>query len=417
MKVYTASEFTRSISTRQGVCAFSELVAMNRILEKVIRDGDDALNAFARDFNEGAVQAYSREALEPFWKGLGPEIKRSLLYSIENLKRGHSFEASSSLIINRQRGDVEISGRILPIERVGIYVPNGLAPLPSTILMGAIPAKIAGTSFVLASFAAGIDGPNPLLMGAAFAAGVDQVVTVGGPQAIMALAVGTTTVPKVDLIVGPGGQRVTAAKALVSALGLVGIDMLAGPSEVCIIADGSTPVVWTAADLLSQMEHGVSSSAYLITDRPELIQEVRSSVVDLLQEHNFNASMSQLIAVLVTDEREAMAMANLLAPEHLLIQTRDPEVSLSRLQSAGSVFLGPYSAEAFGDYSSGTNHVLPTSGQARIRGGLSVNDFQKRVSVQRVSSQGAKELAPHVELLAREEGLSAHRFASVVRRS
>jgi histidinol dehydrogenase len=282
--------------------------------------------------------------------------------------------------------------------------------------MGAIPAKIAGVANLVASFAAGIDGPNPLLMGTAFAAGVDQVVTVGGPQAVIALAVGTQTVPKVDLIVGPGGQRVTVAKALVSALGLVGIDMLAGPSEVCIIVDGSTPVMWTAADLLSQMEHGGSSSAYLICDRLDLINEARLSVENLLREHKFNASMSQLIGVLVKDEVEAMAIVNLLAPEHLLIQTRDPEISLARLQSAGSVFLGPYSAEAFGDYASGTNHVLPTSGQARTRGGLSVNDFQKRISVQKVSAEGAKELAPHVELLAGEEGLYAHRLASIVRR-
>lgn len=415
MKIFYADESKSYLSEASEPCTITELIAANRVLEKVRRDGDSALNVLARDFGEGKVESFSETDLRPYWERLPLATRKALQVSVDNVRRTHETElaVSEKVILNP---DVQISKKIIPLSKVGVYVPNGVAPLPSSLIMGTTPAKVAGVKQIVAAFAGGMSGPNPILMGAAFAAGVNQVVTVGGAQAIAALAVGTQTVPKVDFICGPGGRRVTAAKALVSALGLAGIDMLAGPSEVCIISDGSVPLLWTAADLLSQLEHGTTSLGYLIVTSEEMALEVDSILRRLILEKNFSASSEQVRAIIVKDSLEAIEVANSLAPEHLLIQTENADLLAGFVVSAGSIFLGGYSSESLGDYASGTNHILPTSGQARVRGGLSVFDFLKRISVQKVSARGAELLAPTVELLAGQENLRAHEFASAVRR-
>lgn len=416
MKIYNADRSKDYLREQESACRFSDLVEANRLLEKVKRDGDNALNALARDFNEGKIERYSFGELKTYWDRLPLSTQNALRISLDNIYRFHTAEMgfTEKSIVNP---DIQISKKIIPISKVGVYVPNGVAPLPSSLLMGVTPAKVAGVEEIVATFASGLQGPNPILMGAAFVSGVNQVVTVGGAQAICSLAIGTETVPKVDFICGPGGRRVTAAKALVSALGLVGIDMLAGPSEVCIVCDGSVPLLWTAADLLSQLEHGPTSLGYLIVTSEELARDVDAIIKSLILEKKFNASSDQVRAIIVSDYLEAMEVANSLAPEHLLIQTENADLLSGLVLAAGSVFLGGYSSEVLGDYASGTNHILPTSGQARVRGGLSVFDFQKRISVQKVSVRGAEELGPIVELLASQENLRAHEFASAVRRS
>lgn len=416
MKTYYADSPISFLQEKSNACSIFDLNESNRLLEKVVRDGDDALNALANDFREGRVQRFSSTELKPFWEKLPTSTKNALQVSIDNVTRYHKAE----LIFEENKiasSGIDIKRKLIPISSVGVYVPNGVSPLPSSLIMGTVPAKVAGAGKITASFASGIEDVNPLLMGAAYKAGVDEVVTVGGAQAIMALAVGTTTVPKVDFICGPGGKRVTSAKALVSALGLVGIDMLAGPSEVCIICDGSVPLVWTAADLLSQLEHGNTSRGYLIVTDEKLAIAINTIVNDLILEKKFHASSDQVIAVIVKDYFQAVDVANELAPEHLLIQTSNADYLYQFVISAGSIFLGGFSSEVLGDYASGSNHILPTSGQARIRGGLSVYDFLKRICVQKVSAKGAEQLAPYVELLARCENLLAHEFASAVRRT
>lgn len=415
MRILNSSKIDQVLNQRNEVCNFASLTEANRVLEKVKRDGDMALRSLAQSFNEGEVQIFSRGELKLFWDGLPFNVRQAIEVSIANVKKYHSSE-NPKQSFSRNQSPINLYQKLVPISSVGVYVPNGLAPLPSSLIMGAVPARVAGVPEVIATFASGLNGPSPLLMGAAFAAEVDRVVTVGGPQAIAALALGTEIVPKVDFICGPGGQRVTATKALVSAMGLVGIDMLAGPSEVCIISDGTVPLRWTAADLLSQLEHGPSSIGYLLVTNEPLARKIGDIVKELIVQKNINASLDQVQVILVKDLWEAVDVANLLAPEHLLLQTENAEELLNYVISAGSVFLGGNSSEVYGDYASGSNHILPTSGQARIRGGLSVLDFLKTISVQNISSEAVQELGPIVELLAAQEGLKGHAYASEVRR-
>lgn len=415
MKILFSDQMTSFMSDRQNFCSFADLCDAQKVLEKVRLEGDRALDIYSKNFAEGRVSRFSKSELRPAWNKLPLSLQEAIKLSIDNVARFHKAELAFS-DNTFSDSEIQLSKLMIPLSRVGVYVPNGVAPLPSSLIMGATPARVAGVDEIVAAFASDKDGPNPLLLGAAYAAGVDQVVTVGGPQAIAALALGTNIVPKVDFICGPGGKRVTAAKALVSALGLVGIDMLAGPSEVCILNDGSVPFLWTAADLLSQLEHGESSRGYLIVKSEKDALEIDSILRDLIFEKKFNASSDQVTAFVVQNNREGINVANTLAPEHLLLQVEAPEELLPFIKAAGSVFLGGFSSEVLGDYASGTNHILPTSGQAKVRGGLSVFDFIKRVSVQKISSKGAEALGPYVELLAAQEKLRAHEFASAVRR-
>jgi len=303
---------------------------------------------------------------------------------------------------------------VTPLERVGVYVPGGKAAYPSTVLMNVIPAKVAGVGeIVMAS-------PNaePMVLAAAALAGVDRVLAIGGAQAVAALAYGTASVPRVDKIVGPGNAYVAAAKRQV--FGQVGIDMIAGPSEILVIGDGSTPADWVAMDLFSQAEHDEVAQSILLSPSKEYLDAVEASIGRLLptlpRRDVIEASLGARGALILTRSlEEACALADRIAPEHLELAVDDPEALLPKLRHAGAIFLGRWSSEAIGDYCAGPNHVLPTSGTARFSSPLGVYDFQKRTSIISVSQSGAATLGGLAATLAEGEGLSAHARSAQMR--
>jgi histidinol dehydrogenase len=303
---------------------------------------------------------------------------------------------------------------VSPLERVGLYVPGGKAAYPSSVLMNAVPAKVAGVrELIMAS-----PNPNPLVLAAAALAGVDRVLGIGGAQAIAALAYGTKSIPRVDKIVGPGNAYVAEAKRQV--FGEVGIDMVAGPSEILVIADGSAPADWVAMDLFSQAEHDESAQAILLSPDERYLDTVAASIGKLIEEMPrkavIRASLKGRGALILTrDLEEACAVANRIAPEHLELMVENPEAWLAKLTRAGAVFLGQWTSEALGDYCAGPNHVLPTAGTARFSSPLGVYDFQKRTSVIGVSRAGAQKLGKIAAVLADGEGLSAHQRAAEMR--
>jgi histidinol dehydrogenase len=303
---------------------------------------------------------------------------------------------------------------VTPLARVGLYVPGGKAAYPSSVLMNAVPAKVAGVGeIVMVS-----PNPNPLVLAAAALAGVDRVIGIGGAQAISALAYGTKSIPRVDKIVGPGNAYVAEAKRQV--FGEVGIDMVAGPSEILVIGDGSVSADWVAMDLFSQAEHDESAQAILLSPSTQYLDAVEQSIARLIDEMPrkkvITASLKNRGAlVLVRDLEEACAVANRIAPEHLELAVQDPEKYASTLKSVGAIFLGPWSSEALGDYCAGPNHVLPTAGTARFSSPLGVYDFQKRTSIIAVSKAGASTLGRIAGILADGEGLPAHARAAEMR--
>jgi histidinol dehydrogenase len=304
--------------------------------------------------------------------------------------------------------------QVSALERVGLYVPGGKAAYPSSVLMNAVPAKVAGVRELIMTS----PNPNPLVLAAAALAGVDRVIGIGGAQAIAALAYGTKSIPRVDKIVGPGNAYVAEAKRQV--FGEVGIDMVAGPSEILVIADGSANPDWVAMDLFSQAEHDESAQAILLSPKETYLNAVASSIVKLLGEMPrrkvIEASLKSRGALILTrDLDEACAVANRIAPEHLELVVEDPEAWLPKLTRAGAVFLGAWSSEAIGDYCAGPNHVLPTAGTARFSSPLGVYDFQKRTSVIAVSRVAAVKLGRVAVILAEGEGLSAHARAAQMR--
>jgi histidinol dehydrogenase len=304
--------------------------------------------------------------------------------------------------------------QVSPLERVGLYVPGGKAAYPSSVLMNAVPAKVAGVrELVMAS-----PNPNPLVLAAAALAGVDRVLGIGGAQAIAALAYGTKSIARVDKIVGPGNAYVAEAKRQV--FGEVGIDMVAGPSEILVIADGSAPADWVAMDLFSQAEHDESAQAILLSPNATYLDAVAAAIqrliVEMPRRQVIAASLQGRGALILTrDLEEACAVANRIAPEHLELMVENPEAWLPKLTRAGAVFLGQWTSEALGDYCAGPNHVLPTAGTARFSSPLGVYDFQKRASVIAVSKESAIKLGRIAATLAEGEGLTAHRRAAEMR--
>jgi len=300
---------------------------------------------------------------------------------------------------------------VTPLERVGIYVPGGKAAYPSSVLMNAIPAKVAGVDELVMVCPTPDGARNPLVLAAAALGGVDRMFAVGGAQAVAALAYGTASVPRVDKIVGPGNAYVAAAKRQV--FGQVGIDMIAGPSEILVIGDGSTPPEWVALDLFSQAEHDESAQAILVSPSATYLDAVEAAMARLLPTLSRRAVIAASLAargalIETRDLEQACAIANRIAPEHLELSVADPQAWLPKLRNAGAIFLGRYSSEAIGDYCAGPNHVLPTAGTARFSSPLGVYDFQKRSSVIEVSRAGAGALGPLAATLARGEGFDAH---------
>lgn len=385
---------------------------VREIIDTVIAKGDSALRDYSEKFDGVKLTELkvSDDALTAAYNSLEPALKEALEVAKRNIEAFHKRQIDQSFIDLDTPGIVR-GQKVTPLKRVGIYVPGGTAAYPSTILMCALPAKIAGVKEVIMVTPPQKDGIAPIVLGAAKLAGVDAVYQVGGAQAVGALAYGTETIPKVDKIVGPGNIYVATAKRQV--FGQVSIDMIAGPSEIGILADETANPVHLAADLLSQAEHDKRARAILITDSEVLANAVSAEVARQLE-----ALPRKEIAEVAIEERSFIAimdsvtdmftLMNEVAPEHLEIQLANASDYLSLVENAGSVFLGSYTAEPLGDYMGGPNHVLPTSGTARFSSPLGVYDFVKRTAFMQFSKERLAELAPHIATLARTEGLEGH---------
>jgi histidinol dehydrogenase len=388
------------------------------ILAEVRVRGDAAVLEYAKRFDRATARSVAeleikKEQLESALTSIPRMQADALRLAARRIRIFHEKQLQKSWDYTDEQG-TRLGQRVTPLARVGLYVPGGKASYPSSVLMNALPAKVAGVpELVMVS-----PNPNTLVLAAAALAGVDRVVALGGAQAVAALAYGTQSVPRVDKIVGPGNAYVAEAKRQV--FGQVGIDMLAGPSEILVICDGSTPADWVAMDLFSQAEHDESAQAILLCPRESFLDEVARSLQRLLPEmprkEVIAASLEARGALVLTrDLKEACALANRIAPEHLELSVEDPEAWLPRLANAGAIFLGRWSSEAVGDYCAGPNHVLPTAGTARFSSPLGVYDFQKRTSVIGVSQRSADELGRIASTLAEGEGLSAHARAARMR--
>jgi histidinol dehydrogenase len=383
------------------------------ILADVRARGDAALLEYTERFDRIKVSAV-RELEQSLSKTSVPGAQgQALRTAHQRIKAFHERQLQSSWQYTEADG-TRLGQRVTPLERVGLYVPGGKAAYPSSVLMNAVPAKVAGVrELVMVS-----PNPNELVLAAAALAGVDRVIGIGGAQAVAALAYGTESVPRVDKIVGPGNVYVAEAKRQV--FGQVGIDMVAGPSEILVISDGRTPADWVAMDLFSQAEHDESAQAILLSPDKRHLDAVEASIRKLLGEmprrQTIEASLQARGALIETrDLEEACALANRIAPEHLELSVEDAEAWLPLLANAGAIFLGRWSSEAIGDYCAGPNHVLPTSGTARFSSPLGVYDFQKRSSLIEVSQAGAKALGKTSAVLAKGEGLEAHARSAEMR--
>jgi len=398
------------------------VAVVTEILEAVRRRGDEALLACTRRFDRLEVAharelELPRERLEAALAGLDRELRRALELSAERIRAFHEREVARSWSYTEPDG-TELGQRVTPLDRAGLYVPGGQAAYPSSVLMNAIPAKVAGVGEVVMVVPAPGGELNELVLAAAAVAGVDRVFTIGGAQAVAALAYGTETVPAVDKIVGPGNIYVATAKRMV--FGVVGIDMIAGPSEVLVVADGSADPAWVAVDLFAQAEHDERAQALLLCPEAGYLDLVQREMERLLPEMERREVIRRSLEgrgalIRVRDLEEAAEVANRIAPEHLELSLRDPDPVLARIRHAGAIFVGHHSAEALGDYCAGPNHVLPTSRTARFSSPLGVYDFQKRSSILRCSPQGASALGRTAALLARGEGLTAHARSAELR--
>jgi histidinol dehydrogenase len=385
------------------------------IVATVRRDGDAALRAYTERFDGVKVDslAVSAEEFASARRSLAAADIAALERAIQNVRTFHEAQMPAALSIETMAG-VRCERVIRPIGAVGLYVPAGVAPLPSAVIMAAVPAQIAGCPRRVLCSAPGRDGrANAAVLAAAQMCDIETVFKVGGAQAIAALAYGTESIPKVDKIFGPGSARVTAAKQLVASDPEgAACDLPAGPSEVMVVADEAASAELVASDLLAQAEHDTQSQAILVTPSRKLAEAVVAAVTDQMRSLSRRAILEKSLAasrcIVVSDLATALQVANEYAAEHLILQVREPRQWLAQVQSAGSIFLGAWSPEPMGDYCSGTNHVLPTYGYARAYSGLSVLDFVKRITVQELTPAGLRALGPTAVRLAQLEGLDAH---------
>lgn len=390
------------------------------ILRAVRERGDAALLEYTRRF-DGAVDASTLEIPPDRIAAAARLIDAGVLAALRNaahrIRAFHERQVQQSWTFDDGAGS-ELGQRTTPLDRVGVYVPGARAAYPSTVLMNVIPARIAGVGQIIMVVPAPNGELNPAVLAAASIAGVDRVFRIGGAQAIAALAFGTETIPSVDKIVGPGNRWVAAAKRQV--FGIVGIDMIAGPSEVVVISDGSTDPDWVAADLLAQAEHDEDARAILVCTSAAYLERVQAAMDRLLPRLPRASIIRSSLArngafILVGDLAAAAAVANRLAPEHLGLAVAEPEALLDSIRHAGAIFVGSFAAEVLGDYCAGPNHVLPTGRAARFSSPLGVHDFQKRSSILRCSAEGAANLAQTASVLAVAEGLTAHAEAAALR--
>jgi histidinol dehydrogenase len=393
------------------------------ILRNVRERGDAALREYTERFDHASPESLivtpeeMQEALETV-RSADPEFMAVLEKAAANIRRFHSRQVRNSFIINDEPGIV-MGQKVIPVDRAGLYVPGGTATYPSTVLMDVIPAKIAGVKEVILTTPPGRDGKiNPAILAAASVAGADRIVKAGGAQAIAALAFGTESVPRVDKIVGPGNAYVAEAKRQV--YGMVAIDMIAGPSEILVAADGKSNPVWLAADLLSQAEHDKVASAVLVTDSMELAEKVRDELerqIPLLERSEIaRESIDRNGKIIVAENlRTVIDIANEIAPEHLELCVDNPFDLLDSIRHAGSIFLGRHCPEALGDYLAGPNHTLPTQGTARFSSPLSVDDFVKKTQYTYYTREALARVAEDVAVFARKEGLTGHARSATIR--
>ncbi|MDK7357147.1 MULTISPECIES: histidinol dehydrogenase [Veillonella] len=422
MKIYKESLDTMLSIVRQYTQQTTDMEIERRvydIIENVRANGDAALREYSEKFDGVKLDDFKvdQSIIDAAWDNLPEDLKHALLVAKKNITEFHSREIEQGFVDMDTPG-ITRGQKVTPLARVGLYVPGGTAAYPSTIMMTALPAKIAGVKEIIMVTPPQKDGINPAVLGAAKLAGVDAVYQVGGAQGVAALAYGTEQIPKVDKIVGPGNIYVATAKRQV--FGQVDIDMIAGPSEIGVIADESANPVHLAADLLSQAEHDPRARAIMVTNSEKLAQlvsdEVERQLSQLPRESIARPAIENNSYIAVMDSVEDMfTVMNEVAPEHLEIQLPDPMEYMSMVENAGSVFLGRYASEPLGDYVGGTNHVLPTSGTAKFSSPLGVYDFVKRISFTQFSRERLQEVAKDITTLARTEGLEAHARAIEVR--
>ena len=403
----------------RGTAATDVSGIVRDIIDNVKANGDKALYEYCEKFDKAKLSSLevTNEEIDEAFSTVEPQFIEILKQAAENIRAFHKQQVRQSFILN---GDGYVTGqKITPIEKVGLYVPGGTAAYPSTVLMDSIPAKIAGCEEICITTPPSADGKvNPAILAAAKIAGVDRIFKIGGAQAVAALAYGTETVPKVDKIVGPGNAFVAEAKRQV--FGLVSIDMIAGPSEILVIADGKSNPKFVAADLLSQAEHDKMASAVLVTDSAELAEKVSAELerqIPLLPRAEIaRISIDNNGKIIVADNLfDVIDVANEIAPEHLELSVDNPFDYLDKIKNAGSIFMGRYCPEALGDYFAGPNHTLPTSGTARFSSPLSVDDFVKKSQYTYYTEDALKKSAESVAFFAEKEGLSAHARSVTVR--
>jgi histidinol dehydrogenase len=396
------------------------LESVQQILNAVKEHGDEAVRSFSKKFDRVELDSFlvSKTEITAAENKLSIEVRNAIRQAGLNIEKFHRSQLSSSEVIETMPG-IRCWRKNIGIEKVGLYIPGGTAPLFSTVLMLGIPAKLAGCKEIILCTPANEEGElHPAILFSAQLVGVDKIYKIGGAQAIAAMAYGTETVGAVYKIFGPGNQYVTGAKQLVQMQG-VAIDMPAGPSEVCVLADETADPSFVAADLLSQAEHGVDSQVLLVSNSEDIVKkvqkELKMQLEQLSRKEITEKALANSKAIIVKNTEEAIDLVNEYASEHLIISCNNADGIAEKITNAGSVFLGNYSPESVGDYASGTNHTLPTNGFARAYSGVSVDSFVKKITYQSLSQQGLNEIADTVIAMAREEGLDAHANAVKIR--
>jgi histidinol dehydrogenase len=414
-------KFFRELRQRGGTFSPELLSAVTRIIDDVAATGDKALFKYTAKFDGYKLTAATVEATDAEKKKafslVKPEDMKVIRLAARRIGDYHRHQIANSFMIKKGNG-VEMGQRILPLRSVGIYAPGGKASYPSTILMAAIPARIAGVEEIVLVSPAKDGRLNPLIAAAAQISGVKRIFKIGGAQAVAALAYGTKTIPQVDKIVGPGNAYVATAKKLV--FGQVDIDMIAGPSEVVVVADNTADARFAAADMLAQVEHDEMAAAVLLTPSEKIAREVSLEIILQIKTSSrkkiIEKSLDRYCAIIITKNiDEALDIANSFAPEHLELMVKNPKKILDKVRNAGSVFLGSFTPEALGDYTAGTNHILPTGGTARFSSPLGVYDFYKRMSVLCFSQEAFGKLSSQTAHFARMEGLDAHAESVLIR--
>ena len=413
MKIYNYNEINSDFFAK---IEFESISSVNEIISDVRNNGDKAVREYAKKFGDGELESFklTKEEIENAVNSIDEETLKTIKFAIKNVEEFAKAQLHSVKEINVHVNGNILGQKIIPLDSVGCYIPGGNYPLPSSAIMTVVPAKVAGVKRVVAM------SPKiqPVTIAAAYLAGADEIYRIGGVQAVAAMAYGTETIEKVNKIVGPGNKFVTAAKKQV--YGECGIDFLAGPSEVLIVADDSAKPEFVAADMLAQCEHDKEARAFLICFNEEFAKKVDAKAKEYLQtlptKEIAQISYEKSFAVVVNSIEEAIALSNQKAPEHLEICLKNYEKYTDSFTNYGSLFIGNYSAEVFGDYVSGTNHTLPTNQVAKYSGGLSVFDYIKIQTYQIIQPTALKQTAHHASNLAEKEGLFAHKLAADVRK-